>query len=384
MSVKKVTRRGKSVWRARCIINGHTAVKYCSRKDEAIEAETEMRARLKLKAQSQDSPLARWGGKVPTLAQYEEVLMESSRAAGNGPAEIKHKQQHMRDHLLPEFGKLRLDQISTDLITTFVDAKLLTLSGTTVVKLLATLRRALTLAVDAGVIAKVPKITKPKLGKADFDFLDFDEADRFLAAAGEQWWLFLFTAIRTGLRQGELRGLQWGDVDLRNRRIRVARAFTQSGWGEPKSGHGRTVDLAHDVVEALERLKPAKASRTALVFPGPSGAPLDEKAIYKACVAASEGAGIGRVISPHKLRHTFASHHAMRGTPMPVLQAWLGHADLTTTMRYSHLAPSARASFADAIAPSRGPRLVVDPTPREARGGPTGGPTKNGAPKNAV
>ena len=65
--------------------------------------------------------------------------------------------------------------------------------------------------------------------------------------------------------------------------------------------------------------RPQKAPRTALVFPGPSGGPLDEKASYKACVAASKAAELGWVVGPHKLRHTFASQ--MRGTLLPVLQA---------------------------------------------------------------
>ena len=89
------------------------------------------------------------------------------------------------------------------------------------------------------------------------------------------------------------------------------------------------------MVEALAAHRPAKAPRRALVFPGPGGGPLDEKAIYKACVAASTVAELGRVVGPHKLRRTFASHRAMRGTPLPVLQrvAW---ARRNTTMRHAH------------------------------------------------
>lgn len=381
MAVKKVKRRGKLVWRARVMLGGKTAVRYCSRKDDAVEAEAELRERLENEAQAAATGLPHWEGKVPTLAEFRDAYIRDAEAR-NSKAEIKHKKQHLRDHLLPAFGKLRLDQITTQLVDGFVATKLKRLSPSTVNKLLATLRRALNIAHDWGVIGKTPKFRPAKLPQAEFDFLDFDEAERFLDGAEEKWRTFLLTAIRTGLRLGELRGLQWGDVDLKNKRLRVARAFTQTGWGVPKSGKGRTVDLAHDIVAILEAHRPGRAARTALVFPGPSGAPLDEKAVYKACVAASEAAGLGRVVGPHKLRHTYASHHAMRGTPMPVLQAWLGHSSIAVTMKYAHLAPSTRASFADAIASGSGPRLVVDNIPREVRGGPTGGPKKRAVRQN--
>ncbi len=133
---------------------------------------------------------------------------------------------------------------------------------------------------------------------------------------------------------------QLADVDFDERQIRVARAFTQAGWGEPKSGRGRSVDLSSDAVAMLAAIQPSGAGRTALVFPAPSGNPIDEKAVYRAYARASDRAELGRSVGPHKLRHTFASHHAMRGTPLPQIQQWMGHADITTTMRYAHLCPA--------------------------------------------
>lgn len=91
------------------------------------------------------------------------------------------------------------------------------------------------------------------------------------------------------------------------------------------------------------------AKPRALVFSCSDGQPLDEKAVYKACTRTSYAAGLGRVVGPHKLRHTFASHHALRGTPLAQIQAWMGHADITTTMRYAHLSPSEGSRWADAV-----------------------------------
>ncbi len=47
----------------------------------------------------------------------------------------------------------------------------------------------------------------------------------------------------------------------------------------------------------------------------------------------------------HDMRHSFASQLAMAGTPMPVLKAYMGHADIKTTMRYAHLSPEARSRY---------------------------------------
>ena len=74
----------------------------------------------------------------------------------------------------------------------------------------------------------------------------------------------------------------------------------------------------------------------------------------------------------------------MRGTPLPQIQQWMGHADITTTMRYAHLCPSQGAQFADAIAPTRGAGLVVVAEERDHRGVTDGVTTKNGASKSAV
>lgn len=213
MAVKKMKRRGKQVWRVRVIYGGKTAVAYCSRKDEAVQAEAKLRERLKRDAQSEATGLPQWGGKVPTLSEFVEAYIQDAEAR-NSVAEVKHKKQHLRDHLLPAFGELRLDQITTQLVDRFLAHKLEGLSPSAVNKLLATLRRALNLAHDWGVITKTPRFRPAKLPEAEFDFLDFEECERFLAGAGKGWWTFLLTAVRTGLRQGELRGLQWGDVDL--------------------------------------------------------------------------------------------------------------------------------------------------------------------------
>lgn len=266
--------------------------------------------------------------------------------AKNSASERQHKRQILRDHLLPVFGHLQLDQITVRLVDAYKAEKLRTLKPATVANHVSVLKRVFAVARDWDVVEKVPRIKQVKIESQPFDYLSVEECERFLEHAAD-WRVFMLAAVRTGLRLGELRGLRWGEVDLGLRKVHVVRAYTQTGWTSPKSGKQRTVDLARDLTEALRVHRPESAARDDLVFPGPGGEPLDESAIYKACKRVCGAAQLGRVLGPHKLRHTFASHKAMHGTPMPIIQAWMGHASITTTMRYSHLAPGIGARYID-------------------------------------
>lgn len=79
-----------------------------------------------------------------------------------------------------------------------------------------------------------------------------------------------------------------------------------------------------------------------------SGDSIGCRALLTHLKKVSNAAGIGN-IGWHTLRHTFASHLAVRGVPVPVVQALLGHASISTTMRYAHVAPSALRSAIDML-----------------------------------
>lgn len=88
------------------------------------------------------------------------------------------------------------------------------------------------------VITESPDIGMLKQRKTEFDFLDFDEAEAFLAGAAEhmpEWYPYLVMALRTGMRVGELVALRWReDVDLDRGRIRVQQSFTTKTKGSPR------------------------------------------------------------------------------------------------------------------------------------------------------
>ena len=179
----------------------------------------------------------------------------------------------------------------------------------------------------------------------EFDFLDFEEADRLLEAADPQWHLMILTALRTGLRQGELIPLRWDDVDLPGSKIRVRRSVWKGHVSTPKSGRFREVPLSAPLEQAF---KAHRHLRGELVFCAGDGSMLTYTGIRWPLWRACKRAGL-RKVGWHALRHTFASHLAMKGIPLKVIQELLGHSTIEMTMRYAHLAPCVHQDAVDAL-----------------------------------
>jgi integrase len=164
-----------------------------------------------------------------------------------------------------------------------------------------------------------------------------------LSAFGSIEPTLYLTAAMTGLRQGELLGLRWRDVDLDARRVRVVAPYVRGEFSDPKSeGSGRSLPLAIRVVEALGELREqsAYAHGSELVFAHPeSGKPLDRSKLVRRFRQATERAEV-RQVTFHELRHTFGTRMAASGVPLRTIQHWMGHADAKTTQVYAHYQPS--------------------------------------------
>jgi len=152
------------------------------------------------------------------------------------------------------------------------------------------------------------------------------------------------TAVMTGLRQGELLGLRWRDVDWGAQKVRVVRPYVRGKFRTPKSRmSSRAVPMADRVGQELELLFQASAYQAEddLVFGHPhTGHPLERSQVSKRFKRTLKRAGV-REIRFHDLRHTFGTRCAAAGVPLRTLQAWMGHADIKTTMVYTHYAPGA-------------------------------------------
>ncbi len=141
------------------------------------------------------------------------------------------------------------------------------------------------------------------------------------------------TAALSGLRRSELLALRWEDVDFEQSSIRVFEGFSANQSGKTKSRKSRTVPMVDKVAEALAELKEYTA-KDDLVFVSRDGIHLDGSALRRRYLATLDAAGLRR-LRFHDLRHTFGSL-AINVASIVQVQAWMGHADIQTTMRYLH------------------------------------------------
>ena len=158
------------------------------------------------------------------------------------------------------------------------------------------------------------------------------------AVTEEDGAIFTIAAF-TGLRLGELRALRWGDVDWVRRLVHVRRSYTAGEEGPPKSGKVRSVPLVDQAGRALDRLSQREywTGDDDLVFGNPVGEHIDESALRRRFYRALDEAGLPR-IRFHDLRHTFGTI-AVQAFPLTDVKAFMGHADIQTTMIYIHHVP---------------------------------------------
>ena len=177
------------------------------------------------------------------------------------------------------------------------------------------------------------------------------EAPRDTTAAGLRDRAMLHVLYATGLRVSELIGLSINSIQL------DAGYLVARGKGDKE----RLVPLGRRAVAEvrawLGRGRPAllrgRASRA--LFVGPRGTALTRQGVWKLLRRHALAAGIKKQLSPHKLRHSFATHLVERGADLRVVQAMLGHADLATTQIYTHVDGRRLRAVYDAAHPrSRG------------------------------
>ncbi len=260
----------------------------------------------------------------------------------NKNSEVLAKKGIFRNHLVPFFGKQKLDMIGSRDVEKFKVRKLKEgFSEKTLNNQLAVFGKTLRQAVDWEIISHIPRIKMLRIPEAEFDYLFFAELERLLAVENSEWATMILFAARTGVRLGEMLAVRWDDVDLVKSMLMVRQNAVYGKIETPKSGKSRQIPLCDSVTEALKAHRHLRGER---IFSNPDGGLLDPTATYHHLRRICRKAGL-RKIGWHVLRHTFASHLAMRGVPMRGIQELLGHASITMTMKYSHMSPDARRDY---------------------------------------
>jgi integrase len=305
-----------------------------------------------------------------TVGRACDLWLARAAADGLEQSTLQGYEARARLHIRPLLGNVKLSALTRPQVEAFKDTIVETRGKAMAVMILRALSSAIGEAQRGGLVAQNVaagvRIKRASREREKVEIPTKAELRSMLAAADDRERPVVMTAVFTGLRASELRGLRWSDIDLAAGRLTVAqRADAFNVIGPPKSKAGRrSVPMPPALVAELKRWKLAcPIGEVNLAFPNGIGriethANLLQRLFgplqVRAGVTEPDGAG-----EPtwrygfHALRHAAASMWIERGTDPKRIQTWLGHASIQLTFdTYGHLfeAAASDASVASAIA----------------------------------
>lgn len=310
-----------------------------------------------------------------TFERYETIAASVCQGVG-GIALGKLTTQHLNEYyaacrsevVRPRSGRSHRGKASGSAVPR-------ALSPTTIHHRHVVIKMALKAAVEDGLIVRNPadRAAAPRPCRKELRLIDEREASAILAAVrGSNLELLVWLGLHTGARIGELLALRWTDIDLERHVMLIRRTLVEPlrrqgdgdwfSFKEPKSGHGRAVDLDEGTVQRLKRARAQQAELRLstgsawrdldLVLPTEDGAPQRPSYVSSRFRRTIESAGVDGVRF-HDLRHGHATMLLRQGFPPHVVQRRLGHSDPAFTLRvYAGVLPNQEREAADAFAAS--------------------------------
>ena len=299
-----------------------------------------------------------------TLRQYLDHWLAAITNSVR-PKTLRSYTQLVRLHVIPGLGHIPLTKLQPEEVEAFLEVKRQAgLSPRTRQYLRTVLRIALNRAMRHGLLARnVAALAAPPRGtRPEVKSLSPEQARTFLVSiASHRLYALFAVAVSCGLRQGEILGLCWSDVDLDQGALRVRQALERLGKGwrfvEPKSVTSRrTITLPHTVVPILrahrtqqcaQRLAAgARWTEHGFVFTACHGQPLDGCRLNATTKRLMAAAGLP-TLPFHSLRHSAATILLVQGVPPRVVMEVLGHSDVRLTLgTYSHVVAQLQAEAA--------------------------------------
>lgn len=310
-----------------------------------------------------------------TVAAAADLWIKKAEAEGRERGTIVQYGQLARKHIVPFIGAEKLSRLTRPAVEAYRDDLIKTRSKAMAGKAVRALSSIITEAQRRGLVAQNVasgvKVVRPARERAKITIPTKVELKALLEHASDDMRPMLMTAILTGLRSSELRGLRWSDIDLKHGLLTVAQRADKFGEiGPPKSAAGhRTIPIAPALVTELKAWKlRCPKGEAGLAFPNTQGGvqqyghllrrkfmPLQVKAGVCDPVMVDGAPKIDKDGNPvmqarygfHALRHAAASAWIKQKIDLKRLQVWIGHESIQLTLdTYGHLISDASGDAA--------------------------------------
>ena len=296
--------------------------------------------------------LNKFNKKCPSVKEYAKMWLALPHDRGETT-----QQGHIRNlelHVYPVLGMRQVDQVKRKHIKAMFDALLTNgMATSNFQNIKAPLNGVFNHAVESELIDHNPLIglTFSKKRNIKITPLTENQAFKLLDQAKEYreglFYPHILALLRTGLRVGELLGLQWGDIDFKERSFTVSRRVYHGKVGTPKNGKSRTVDMTPHLTETLKTLKVEKQKEalkegkpfSEWVFTFTGGNPMSSNALKVALDAILKKAGLPHM-RIHDLRHSYCTIRLLRGHDIGDVSYQAGHSSIKITFdTYTHWIP---------------------------------------------
>jgi integrase len=283
------------------------------------------------------------------------------------PSTWAHYEQLVRSHVLPHLSQIKIKDLNSTQIQRLYNHLLASEVGTyTVIKIHAVLHSALEYAVKSGLANRnvLDAVIPPSQPTKEMKFLDEGQVSQLLITArGSRMEALIHLAVSTGMRQMELLGLKWTDLDWIKHTLKIERQLIRSDsvqFAQPKTRTSRrTVVLGENAIRILrrhnelqneERMRAGDAWKEyGLIFTSVMGTPIHYRNLMRDFKNLLFAAGLPE-IRFHDLRHTAASLMLNHGIPVIIVSRRLGHARPSITLDiYGHLIPGMQEEAAQMI-----------------------------------
>ncbi|WBL16339.1 site-specific integrase [Sutcliffiella sp. NC1] len=354
---KYETKSGETKWMYMLDLGKDEKGRRKQKKKSGFKTEREAKKELRLA----EAELIKGTYVEPSKMLYEKYLDDwfKTKRKSLGIQTIEVYESHLKNYIKPFLGSTPLLSLKTIHVDNFINhmhEKGYTPS--TIKKSINIIKSSLEHAIDTELLSKnvAKKATLPKEKKKEMEVWSKQEVQTFLKVAkGDRLYALFYLALTTGMRQGELLGLRWKDIDLDNQLLRVNQVLAHNGKdiiSEAKTEKSnRTVELGESTISVLkahrkqllqEKLLQGKGYQdNDLVFCTPLGTPLNSSNIRSRNFnGLIKQAGLKK-IRFHDLRHTCATLLLSEGVNVKIISEMLGHSNIKITLdTYSHVLPT--------------------------------------------